>query len=225
MGVQDLIDGYLEMDRDDVPTLIGAFGVPVRWGGGPRTTLEQRHAVRDELASRGPDVIKNMLDVLALKLPRITQIGKAWTDPEFTLGKVKCVIANAEEVVARIGDAATLALLAALLDPTPVIRSLGAAFLALLSPNSRDVALLEQHFEREKDAVTRIVMGGALLNFATLCSTDVKADAWREVSAWADSNQPDWRSWARSTDLDQENALGRVIVGGCLDRLVCSQLQ
>jgi hypothetical protein len=225
MGLEEDIDGYLGIAREDVRE-VALLTSQAEMRGLLDIRIAKRNAARDELAARGHAIVLPILQVATAKLS-----GIAPPNPESlygggpTVGLIKCIVANAQEVVVRIGPTAIPALLAAALDPTPAVRSLAAASLALLKPDRGDIALLEQLYRREEDPATRVAMAGALLYFARLCSHDGLARARREVTPWLDRQQleGDWRSWVRRQGGDQDSGLGLLVVADQLDLLVYPQ--
>jgi hypothetical protein len=220
MNLQPAIDDYLGMIREDVSAL-GLIGT--------RADSEKRNTARDQLAAQGPAIVLPALRAATAKLSQVAQPNPRSIYGEGpTIGLIQCIIANAQELVRRIGPTAIPALLAAAEDPQPAVRTLAGAFLALLEPARGDIASLERLYAREQVPVTRVAMGGTLLYLGGQCSPDTLTRARREVSAWADTipaSQGDWRSWVRRQGLSQDAGLGLLVVGDQLDRLVYPQTQ
>jgi hypothetical protein len=223
MDLQETLDGYLGTARENVPGL-ELYNRRQEMLGNLPGRIARREGERDQLAALGPTVILPMLHAATVKISKTAKAGpNLIIDEGFVVGYIQSVIANTEEVVARIGNSAIPDLLAALQDPMPVVRSLAAACLALLEPAKRDTAVLEEIFEREGGPVARIVLGGALLYFARMSSKNSLSKARKEVTDWADKNRPDWRPLVRNQGIDQDRGLGLVVVASCLDALVYSQ--
>lgn len=214
MDTPAVIDGYLGRGRDDIPAL-----QKIRRTDRSEVFAQERIAMRDQLVAIGPEVIPPMLRAISEKLSKLSPsflVGE-----EVVLAVAQCILRNAEEVVNCIGAVGRPSLLSALLDFSPVVRSLAAAFLVFAgTPDKTDVVILEQLFGREQDPAARIAMGGALLCFSGTCSKGSRAMAKQTVTTWAERIEPGWKSQAKRQGFDEERVLTLIVTVGHLESFV-----
>ncbi len=208
MELEQLLSDYLAKARNDIPAL-DPYIAEARANGNIQPQIDEAVRQRRELVSVGPGIVLPMLRLVRNKL---AGMGPNTYGEDFNAAYSKVILMNAEDAVAAIGVVARPAVLAALVDPSPVVRSLATPLFDVAGlAETSDVASLELALDRESDPFTRIAIGGALLRLGRLAGGGARRTAAREVGRWADAVVPGWGSVARREGTDQEAALGRVV--------------